>query len=82
MQLWSGDKSPDALLYYEMKYDCLLTSGVKRGRDFCTDINSHTANSTTEDLFNCYRKYGVEYSEEYCDYEAGDDDDDLIKCYD
>jgi hypothetical protein len=82
MEIWTGDKSPENLLYYEMKYDCLKTSGVKHGRDFCRDIIGHTENSTTEDLFNCYRKYGVEYSEEFCDYEHGDNDDDLIKCYD
>ena len=81
MLLWTGDKSPEELLYYEMKYGCLKTSGVKHGRDYCRDINRHTENSTTEHLFNCYRKYGVEYSEEYCDYENGGNDDELIKCY-
>ena len=68
MQIWTGDTSPDKLEYYVMKYDCLKTAGVKLGGDYCRDINSHTENATIPDLFKCYRKYGVDYSEEQCDY--------------
>ena len=64
-----------------MKYDCLKTSGVKHGSDYCRDINSHRANTTTPNFFKCYRKYGVEYSDEYCDYENGGDDDDFNKSF-
>ena len=81
MKIWTGEKSPDELLYYKMKYDCLKTSGVKLGADYCRDINNHTANATTADLFKCYRKYGVAFSEEYCNHANRDNNDELIKCY-
>lgn len=78
MQIWTGGNSPKALPYHEMKYDCLAKSGVKLGADYCRDINKYTPKATKTDLFKCYRKYGVEFSEEYCDFMNRKDEQKLL----
>ena len=79
--IWTGDKSPETLLYYQLKYDCLKSSGKKHGKEYYRDINKFTPGTTTQDLFACYMKYKVDYGVEFCEYNFPDDELKLVKCF-
>jgi hypothetical protein len=65
--IWKDEMDPRFVLYHQRKYDCFEISGVPKGRQYCLDMRTYSEGWTRESLFNCYRKYSVDFAAEYCD---------------
>ena len=83
LELWTEDNSPDKAQYYERKYQCIESSGIAKGKQYCLDIKKHSEGWTRQNLWNCYAKNRVNFAKEKCDaiFEGLDDTQGLLQCY-
>ena len=65
--LWKDEMNPEYALFHQRKHDCYEFTGVPKGRQYCLDMQEYNVGWTQENLFNCYRKYSVDFATEYCD---------------
>ena len=64
--VFKDNLDPKYAMYYQRKYDCLEATGIPKGREYCQAIFDKTEGWKTENLFQCYRRNQVDFSEDYC----------------
>ena len=67
LKIWVGGMSPEFVDYHKQRYQCLKSTGVPYGRDYCLDINKYSLDATKQDLYACYRKHKVNFAKEFCE---------------
>ena len=80
LPIWTERVHPDNLQYYLRKHLCYFSSGHEYGRDYCNDYYDHAPAWGQEELWSCYAKHNVEFSEEYCSTKFGTDGETYLKC--
>jgi hypothetical protein len=78
MEVWKDELAPNFPEYWIRKHACLEDTGVRKGRDYCEDIQAVTEGGDTDSLFVCYRRNNVQFSKEYCLYKFNQKEDPSI----
>ena len=60
-QVWTKDEMA-TLEFLEQKYECLLQTGLKKGKDYCKDVGDFQ-NWSWDELRQCYDDNGLEYKD-------------------
>ena len=83
MTVWRDNYGPSKLGYWLRLHNCFDISGVPRARQYCLDYKDHEDSWGDDNLYNCYLKYHVEFSKEYCDkrFSGADQKYLLMQCY-
>ena len=78
MEVWKDELAPNFPEYWMRKHACLEDTGVKKGRQFCHDIQSISEGGDTDSLFVCYRRNNVQFAKEYCLHKFNQEEDPTV----
>lgn len=81
MTVWKDNYGPSKLGYWLRKHNCFEISGVPKGKRYCQDYKAVEDSWGTDNLFTCYLRNKVEFSQEYCDTKHSEDKYSLMQCY-
>ena len=81
MTIWKDNYGPSKLGYWLRKHNCYQLSGVPKGRRYCQDYRNIEDSWGDDNLFDCYQKHNVEFSQEYCDKKFSNNKIQLMQCY-
>ena len=66
MEVWKDNLDPAFVEYWMRKHACLERTGVRKGRQFCDDIQAVTEGGDIDNLHTCYRRNNVNFGKEFC----------------